>query len=502
MSMPAESMSPGVSLQVLLPDVNDVPDIDVTGIASDSRLVANGYLFLATAGATTHGLSFAAQAVERGALAIAFDPEGADLVPAGLSVPVFPVAELGNRLGAIANDFYGRPSAALDVYGVTGTNGKTTVAWLLCQCQAALGTRTGYIGTLGAGIGELDTDPGLTTPGVVELHGKLGEFRDAGASAAAIEVSSHALDQRRIDGVRFKAALFTNLSRDHLDYHGSMHAYFEAKAKLFLECRPSAKIINLDTDYGSELASRSGDNVVTVSTRFDRVANGRPYVFVRSVVATETGSLVRVDSSWGRAEFKLAMPGDFNVANAVLVMATLLFEGANLDDVVRALSCATAPPGRLEAVPGPGPRVYIDFAHSPDALEFVLRALKPHVRGRLAVVFGAGGDRDPGKRPLMGRVAERLADSVVLTNDNPRMEDPVRILGDLQQGMLNPAAATVIEDRAAAIDWAIANAAAGDTVLIAGKGHELYQDVGGEKQPFSDFVVADECLHRRAGGRT
>lgn len=502
MSMPAALISPGVTLSVLLPELNGLPDIAVTGIASDSRLVDDGFLFLATAGATTHGIAFANQVVERGARAIAYDPEGADAVPAALAIPVFPVPGLGRQLGDIANRCYGRPSAALDVYAVTGTNGKTTVAWLLNQCQAALGMRAGYIGTLGAGIGELDSGPGLTTPGAVELHGKLAEFRDAGATAAAIEVSSHALEQRRIDGVRIRAALFTNLSRDHLDYHGSMRAYFEAKATLFLECEPEARIINLDTEYGTELASRCGDNVVTVSTRFDRVANGRPYVFVRSVVATETGSLVRVDSSWGSAEFALAMPGDFNVANAVLVMATLLFEGADLDDVVRALSVAAPPPGRLEAVTGPGPRVYVDFAHTADALEFVLRALQPHVRGRLGVVFGAGGDRDAGKRPLMGRVAERLADSVVLTSDNPRTEDPLRIIDDIRGGMLNAAGATVIEDRAAAIGWAIANAGDSDTVLIAGKGHELYQEAGGEKRPFSDVAIAAECLHARAGGQT
>ena len=502
MSMPAEFLSPGVLLSALLPDVSGLPDIAVTGIASDSRSVDDGFLFLATAGATSHGIAFAEQAIERGARAIAVDPEGLDAAPKALPVPVIAVPGLGRQLGDIADRFFGQPSAALDVHAVTGTNGKTTVAWLLTQCQAALGMRAGYIGTLGAGIGGLDTGPGLTTPGAVELHGKLAEFRDAGASTAAIEVSSHALDQHRVAGVRIRTALFTNLSRDHLDYHGSMRAYFEAKAKLFLECAPQAKIINLDTEYGTELASRCGDNVVTVSTRFDRVANGRPYVFVRSVVATELGSLVRIESSWGPAEFELPIPGDFNVANAVLVMATLLFEGAALPDVVAALSAATPPPGRLEAVAGPGPRVYVDFAHTPDALEFVLRALKPHVRGRLTVVFGAGGDRDPGKRPLMGRVAERLADAIVLTSDNPRTEDPLAIIDAIRGGMLDGARATVIEDRAAAIGWAIADANARDTVLIAGKGHELYQETGSERLPFSDVACAAECLHALAGGQT
>ena len=410
------------------------------------------------------------------------------------------VPGLADRLGEIADRFYGAPSADLDVFGVTGTNGKTTVAWLLSRCAEALGKRCGYVGTLGAGIESISTGHGLTTPGSVELHGLLADFRDHGARAAAIEVSSHALDQRRVDGVRFRAALFTNLSRDHLDYHGNMQAYFDAKAKLFLDCAPRAKIINLDSEYGAELANRCGDNVITVSTRFDRVANGRPFVFVRSVVATEAGSTVRVDSSWGPAEFTLPMPGDFNVANAVLVMATLLNEGADIDAVAGALQRAGSPPGRLDRVPGEGPRVYVDYAHTPEALEFVLKALRPHVRGRLAVVFGAGGDRDPGKRPIMGRVAERLADRVVLTSDNPRSEDPLAIIDGIRAGMLDPGTAVVIEDRAAAIAWAIAEAGPGDTILIAGKGHETSQDIGGEKRPFADAAVAAEALS--AAGRT
>lgn len=494
MSMPAETLNPGMTLAELLAGVDGLPDVAVHGIASDSRRVEPGFLFLATPGASSHGLAFAEQAIERGAAAIAYDPAGAPETVTGLAVPVIPVPGLADRLGEIANRFYAEPSAALDVFGITGTNGKTTVAWLLARCARALGTRCGYIGTLGAGIDSITTEHGLTTPGTVELHSMLADFRDDGASAAAVEVSSHALDQKRVAGVQFRAALFTNLSRDHLDYHGSMQAYFEAKAELFLEHAPKTKIINVDSEYGNELANRCGDDVITVSTRFDRVANGRPYVFVRSVVATDSGSTVRVDSAWGSAEFTLSMPGDFNVANAVLVMATLLNEGVALDAVARALSAAGAPPGRLDRVPGGGPRVYVDFAHTPEALEFVLKALRPHVRGRLTVVFGAGGDRDPGKRPVMGRVAERLADRVVLTSDNPRSEEPLEIIEAIRAGMLKPEGVVVIEDRAAAIAWAIADAAPGDTVLVAGKGHEAFQDIGGEKRPFADTAVAAACL--------
>ena len=495
MSMPAKVLKPGMALAELLVGVENLPDVAVRGIASDSRRVEPGYLFLAMPGSRTHGLAFAAQAIERGADVIAWDPAGLDATPPVLPVPTVAVPGLVDRLGEIADRFYGAPSADLEVFGVTGTNGKTTVAWLLSRCAEALGQRCGYVGTLGAGIESISTGPGLTTPGTVELHGLLADFRDHGARAAAIEVSSHALDQRRVDGVRFRAALFTNLSRDHLDYHGSMQAYFDAKAKLFLDCAPRARIINLDSGYGTELANRCGDNVITVSTRFDRVANGRPYVVVRRVVATEAGSMVRVDSSWGSAEFTLPMPGDFNVANAALVMATLLNEGADIDAVARALEDAGAPPGRLDRVPGAdGPRVYVDYAHTPEALEVVLEALRPHAQGRLAVVFGAGGDRDPGKRPVMGRVAERLADRVVLTSDNPRSEDPLAIIDAIREGMLDPGSAVVIEDRAAAIAWTIAEAGPGDTILLAGKGHETSQDIRGEKRPFVDAAVAADAL--------
>lgn len=499
MSMPAQEFQRGTALEDLFPGVEGMPSLAARGIASDSRRVAEGYLFLAVPGATTHGMAFAHQAVGQGAIAIAFDPDGFSGEIGALGVPAFPVPDLAAELGKIADRFFDSPSAAIDVYGVTGTNGKTTVAWMLAQCLEGLGKASGYVGTLGGGLGEIDIESGMTTPGAVELQGMLADFRDLGARSAAVEVSSHALDQNRVDGIRFRSALFTNLSRDHLDYHGSMSEYFEAKVRLFTECRPESRIINLDSEWGTELASRSGGDVVTVSTRLDRVANGRPYVFVRSVVASEEGSDVRFASSWGDGRFFLAMPGDFNVANATLVLATLLDSNVSIADASAALGEVGAPPGRLERVVGSGPTVYVDYAHTPDALEFVLRALAPHVRGRLIVVFGAGGDRDKGKRPIMGRVAERLADEVVITSDNPRFEDPLAIIDEIRDGMAAPADAVVIEDRATAIAWAIDDADASDTVLIAGKGHERYQETGSEKHPFSDVAAASACLVPAAG---
>ncbi len=506
MSMPAQAHVPGMLLETLFPGVAGVPALRVHGLANDSRRVGDGSLFLATPGATTHGLRFAADVIERGAAAIAYDPDGVDDAPVAFAVPTFAVPGLGQKLGDVANRFYDTPSAAMNVVGITGTNGKTTVAWLLAECERCLGKQAAYVGTLGAGLSvDVDRPPGMTTPGAIELHGLLADFRDERADSAAIEVSSHALDQGRVDGVRFGSAVFTNLSRDHLDYHGNMRDYFEAKARLFTEHRPASKIINLDSEWGTELADRSGPNVITVSTRFDRVANGRPYAFVRSVVASEQGSDVRFVSSWGDGRFLLRMPGDFNVANAMLVLATLLENGVTVEDASDALGRVSGPPGRLQRVqrvPGEddGPSVFVDYAHTPDALEFVLRALRPHVRGRLTVVFGAGGDRDAGKRPIMGRIAERLADAAVITSDNPRHEEPVAIIDGVRSGMLDPARAVVIEDRASAIGWAISGAAKGDTVLIAGKGHETYQEVGSERRPFSDLAVATACVAAREGG--
>jgi UDP-N-acetylmuramoyl-L-alanyl-D-glutamate--2,6-diaminopimelate ligase len=402
-------------------------------------------------------------------------------------------------MGEIANRFFDYPSRAVRVVGVTGTNGKTTVAWLLAQCLQRLGRPSGYAGTLGYGMNDVDVAEGMTTPDVIELHRRLAEFRDAGANFAVIEVSSHALAQHRIDGVAVDSALFTNLSRDHLDYHGDMQAYAEAKAALFLDAGPARRIVNMDTEFGTELASRCGPEAITVSMNFDRVANGRPYVFVRSVVAKQDGSEIAIRSSWGDGSVWLPIPGDFNVANAVLVLAFLLSEGVPFDEAKAALSQVTAPPGRMQRVAvGSGPDVYVDYAHTPNALEVALRALRPHCRGELWCVFGCGGDRDSGKRPLMARVAEQLADRIVVTSDNPRSEDAGEIITAIVDGFSDQEQATIIEDRATAIAWAIGNTAVEDVVLLAGKGHENYQLTGDQRRDFSDYGVAVANLRIRS----
>ena len=499
MSMPATHLTATMTLADLLNGLADAPPVPVHGLASDSRLIAAGDLFLACGGHDSHGLDFLQQALDAGAVAVAFDASTADAPTESHDVPVIAVPNLARHLGAIANRFYKTPSAALQVVAVTGTNGKTTVAWMIAQCLERLGMPCGYVGTLGQGIGEIEGGEGLTTPGAVELHAALAGFRDAQARYAAIEVSSHALAQHRVDGIAFDTVLFTNLSRDHLDYHGDMRSYAETKASLFLEYAARHRIINLDSAFGAQLADRCGQDVITVSTTYDRTLNGRPFVFVRSVAAHEKGTTVKVETAWGEGEFSLSLPGDFNIANAASVLAFLLVQGVPIAEACSLLAEVDAPPGRMQrvAVTDGAPAVYVDYAHTPAALDAVLRALRAHCHGSLWCVFGCGGERDKGKRPQMGHVAEHRADRLVVTSDNPRRESPAAIIKEIMAGLAKPHCATVIEDRAAAIAWAIGSADAADSILIAGKGHESYQLQNGERRDFSDYGVAAANLAAR-----
>ena len=500
MSMPAEHMRPCATLAELLHGYAAAPSVPVGGIASDSRRVGKGDLFLAVQGLRSHGVDFVAQAREAGACAIAWD-SSTGRAPADVGIPCIAVSNLAEELGEIANRFFGWPSRQLSVTGTTGTNGKTTVAWMIAQARAHVGGRCAYLGTLGHGIDEVEVDSSLTTPPVIELHEYLAGFVAGGAQYASIEVSSHALSQGRVDGVDFDTAVFTNLTRDHLDYHPDMDEYFASKAMLFIDCAPRHRIVNVDSDYGRQLAAMCGPEVVTIATRGDGSVTGRPSLYVRSVEATGRGSEVGFGGDWGAGRFRLNMPGDFNVANAIAVLAQLLIEGEALAEACDVMSRLQAPPGRMQRVTGQGPAVYIDYAHTPNALENALRALRAHCQGRLWCVFGCGGDRDRGKRPEMGSVAERHADRLVLTNDNPRSEVPGRIIDEIRGGLARPERATVIEDRSAAIAWAIAAAAPEDALLIAGKGHEAYQEIDGQRIAISDHAIADGALAARGGAQ-
>ena len=498
MSMPASQIQTPMTLAELLSGIASAPEIGVTGIANDTRDLHEGSVFLACPGINSHGLDYAQQAVDAGAVAVVYDGDTAASIP-DLPIPMIRVDGLRHRLGELANRFFDSPSQSVRVIGITGTNGKTTVAWLMSQSLQLLGKSCAYAGTLGFGIDAVDAEEGLTTPDVIEMHRRLAEFRDAGAGFAAVEVSSHALSQHRIDGVALDAAIFTNLSRDHLDYHGDMRAYGDAKAALFTEYSPGRSIINRDSRFGSELAERVGDEAIVVSAAADWQPTGTSFVRLRSATATSGGSEVVVDTSSGDATFSLPLPGRFNVENALSVLAYLLSDGVSLSDACDALSKVSAPPGRMELVASDGgPAVYIDYAHTPHALDVVLQALKPHCPGALWCVFGCGGDRDQGKRPLMATVSEQHADRIVVTNDNPRDEDPAAIIEAIAAGFSDRADAAIIEDRAAAIAWAIEQAADDDTILIAGKGHEDYQLIGSQRHDFSDYAAAAANLDARA----
>ncbi len=506
MSMPATPLHTAMTLRQLLEGIADAPAVGIDGIASDSRKLAPGYAFLACRGAQHHGLDFLDAALAAGVAAVVWDRDTALAVPAISGAFSVPVAGLERRLGDIADRWFGAPSGQLRVSAVTGTNGKTTVAYLVAQCMRRLGKPCGYLGTLGAGI-ETVEPRAMTTPACLELHGELAEFVRGGAGHAAIEVSSHALAQNRIDGVRVDSALFTNLSRDHIDYHGGMAAYGETKARLFADFEPRHRIVCIDTPFGRELLERcraiGGGGIVAVSaTPHAPVFPDTRYLFVTATEASERGFALTFDSSWGNGSFRLPLAGYFNVANAAMVLAQLLCWEMPLDGAAAALERVHAPAGRMQRVQAetvtPGPAVYVDYAHTPAGLEAALESLRLHCTGKLWCVFGCGGDRDRGKRPLMGQVAAKLADRVVVTSDNPRFEDPQAIIAAVLEGMGRRDVA--IPDRARAIGYAIREARDNDVILVAGKGHEDVQLVAGKRLPFSDVDTARAALAARQPG--
>jgi UDP-N-acetylmuramoyl-L-alanyl-D-glutamate--2,6-diaminopimelate ligase len=453
----------------------------IASLAADSRRCAPGVAFFAYPGETADGRSHVADAVGRGAAAVVWEAEKFDWRPEW-RVPNAPVRGLRHEAGRLAHEFYGRPSQALWTCGITGTNGKTSCSHWLAALLGERGVKTGVIGTLGAGFRGALSSAINTTPDALEVHRLLKAMRDDGAGAAAMEVSSHGLVQGRVSGVRFACALFTNLSHDHLDYHRSMDAYAEAKARLFETPGLGAAVVNIDDPVGARIAARS--SVRTITYGFSEKAE------LRAVSAR--GSKVEIASSWGRAEATIAAVGRFNVANALGVLGCLMVYGIDFEEGVRLLAHLPPVPGRMERI-GDAPLVVVDYAHTPDAIEKVLTALRPVAEergGRLAIVFGAGGDRDATKRPLMGAVATRLADRVLATSDNPRGEDPLAILRQI-------GVADSEVDRARAIERAVLEAAPGDVVLIAGKGHESYQEIAGKRLPFSDAAVVRAALAKR-----
>lgn len=488
-----------------LTDVS-VPSVAITDLTLDSRAVRPGSVFIALpgtrnprTGVRNHGVNFAAQAIRAGATVVLWEPAADASAPvANGPVVIIAVPQLGSIVGALADRFFDAPSRTVSVNAVTGTNGKTTTAYVLASAYASLGKDAAYAGTLGHGRINAVRPGTHTTPDAITVHREIAELRDCGVTELGIEVSSHALDQQRIAAVRIDTAVFTNLTHDHLDYHGTVEAYGAAKARLFSWPGLRHAVINGDDAFGREIATLHARAAVTTiyGRRPQASIEGARQVVATSVVAMPDGLQIDIESSWGDATLRSTFIGDFNVDNLLAVLSVLLGAGESLNDAVGALEACTAPPGRMERIGAKNaqPLVIVDYAHTPDALEKALVATRSHCRGKLVCVFGCGGDRDPLKRPLMGEIAERLADVVFVTDDNPRTEDGAAILADILSGMSHADRAVTQRNRAQAIERAVRLAGADDAVLIAGKGHEDYQIIGLETRYFSDRDVAQAAL--------
>lgn len=480
------------------------PHAALTGVTIDSRQVERGDLYVAVRGSQAHGASFAGEALARGAVAVLTDPAGREAA-AATGLPVLVVPDPRALLGQIASWVYGQPAHDVQVLGVTGTSGKSTTTFLLEAGLRAAGHTAGLVGGVEIRVGDEHFPARLTTPEASELHGLFGLMRERGVTAAAMEVSSHALALGRVDGVFYDVALFTNLSQDHLDFHKDLDDYFATKARLFQPEMSRVGVTNVDDPYGRELLSRAKVPMTTFSALGDPAADWRAL----DTRLGADGSTFRVVGPGGvEADAQIALPGPFNVANALGAVVTLVEAGVTLQTAVHGVASLTGVPGRMERVTGPGEdfQAVVDYSHKPGAVESVLCSLREVTAGSLTVVLGCGGDRDAGKRPLMGEAAARLADVAIFTSDNPRSEDPLAILAAMMEGALrvpqHDRAHVIIEpDRAAAIDLAIGRAERGDVVVVAGKGHEQGQYISGEVIPFDDREVVAEAIAARKESR-
>ena len=486
-------------LDDLLRGIAEVPrggGIMVSGLTQDSRAVRRGDAFVALQGARAYGMAFAEAAVAQGAAVVLAEMQGQGTTDRGPDDPgpVVGIEHLRAQLGEIATRFFGRPSEAMTLIGITGTNGKTSTVQLLAQALTRLGHCAATIGTLGAGVHGALQSGERTTPDVISVHALLAQFRGQGATHVAMEVSSHALDQHRVDAVAFDVAVFTNLTRDHLDYHGTMEAYGAAKAKLFAWPSLRAAVINVDDAFGRELAAKLPPCVQQI-----RYAMENPDAELRAsdVHTHSDGVDFHLRTPWGAGLVRSRLLGRFNVANLLAVAGALGALGVSFDRIREMLQMLEPVAGRMNRLGGGTcPLVVVDYAHTPDALQQALTTLRAHCEGKLICVFGAGGERDAGKRPQMGSIAETHADLCIVTDDNPRGEDGDAIVAAIVSGFAQPHRARVMRDRARAIELALNEAQTGDVVLIAGKGHEAYQESAGVKRPFDDFAIARSVLER------
>ncbi|MBI5124708.1 MAG: UDP-N-acetylmuramoyl-L-alanyl-D-glutamate--2,6-diaminopimelate ligase [Planctomycetes bacterium] len=489
--------------------VFDFQERDIIGIAYDSRKVRPGYLFVAVPGSKADGHTFLREAVERGAVALVTEKavrlHGLGLehgkgtgttathqhetdTPGGLTRIVVPSSR--KALACLSGRFYGEPSKYLTFIGITGTNGKTTISYLLRSILEASGKKVGLIGTVTCSTGQRCIPSSHTTPESLELHGLFKEMWTSGVTHVVMEVSSHALTQHRVHGIDFKAAIFTNLSQEHLDYHKDMETYREAKAVLFRSLSPEAvAVLNAEDSASQYLAQQTRAQVLWYYPKANKGIRGE--IQGTSLEGTE------VMLSDGKEELLVRFPliGKYNFYNLLAASTTAHALGIGLSEIKRGVESLECPPGRLERIPGPGFHIFIDYAHTPHALEAALETLRPLVENRLLLVFGCGGDRDRGKRPLMGQMAERYADRFWLTSDNPRSEPPMQIIKEIERG-INGKSYRVEPDRRLAIEQALSQAVKGDVVLIAGKGHEQTQDLGKLVIPFDDMEVVRQALSK------
>jgi len=543
MTTPSTQLRTGFRLD----DLNKL-GVSITRLTSDSRMVQAGDTFVAYPGTQADGRNFIMQAIERGANAVIWDAHGFEW-NGKWTVPNLAVHDLKQQAGFLADHVYGHPSQKLWMVGVTGTNGKTSISHWLSRTFNALGRKSAVLGTLGNGFPAALQATANTTPDALLVHGLLAEYEQQGAQSVAMEVSSHALVQGRVNGVNFDVALLTNLTRDHLDFHGDMQSYAAAKRRLFDWEKLKYAVLNLDDDFGAELAEELvlGDaspsplpnplsETTSHSTRLQNTAAKslvipqagegandplRGYsnlevigygldneslklaerLGIRMVYGTlahfdAQGLILQLHTSWGAAAMQSKLIGRFNASNLLGALAVLLVSEVGLDDAARELGLQKAVAGRMQTLGSKGtPAVVVDYAHTPDALEKVLNTLREVTEpsgGKVICVFGCGGDRDRGKRPMMGTVASKFADVRIITSDNPRSEEPREIINAIVAGMQGEY--QVIEDRARAITHAINKAQANDTVLLAGKGHEDYQEIKGERHPFSDGEIAHRAL--------
>ncbi len=477
-------------------NVPDSYDCEIKGLALDNRLIKPGDLFFACNGSQMDGRQFIDDAIEKGAVAIvaeAFTPTDTPYLRNG--IPIFPLADLNRQISLLAAVFYHHPAQSLRIIGVTGTNGKTSCTHFIAAALHELGESCGVIGTLGIGVYGNILPGKLTTPDAVTLQQTFANFLKMGVKYVAMEVSSHSINQGRINGIPFEVAIFTNLTRDHLDYHGDMETYGAVKKRLFEDFNLRYAVINADDDFGKTIiASLPSEKTFTYSVTNQIFPNRVVTVDKVDMSMNGMNAVLRVLSGES-GHLSTALVGQFNLSNILAVLTTLSVLGISFKDALQSLTALNPVPGRMQTLGGDYlPLIVIDYAHTPDALEKVLTALRQHCQGKLYCVFGCGGDRDKGKRPIMAKIAEKYADYVVVTDDNPRHEKPEDIVADIMHGFEKPKRVVVEHERAKAIEHAVQSAKIGDCVLIAGKGAERHQQIGDVKIPFSDVEKANDSL--------